>query len=285
MTDVLLLLIVLAAAFRLSLVDRPWRWAYSVLLGLGLWWSLRYAVQMSKPALEAWLLTTEVRQYVAIAITLDTMILLTRLLAPQRLTASRFFTLLFTICNFALPPALFYMLTQTVFAAVGTDLRLVGAAVAAATAVALPLLAEGARWLVGAGRTEGAGQSEALGLQTVLCVLGLLYTQHRALVYQLASVNTDYSLLNTIMEFVSKALFGIANALLIPDIILLIFFFLRSLLLLAGTYRQFMTRRRGGHSALYDKYLSMSKERERSEAWTDYVTAQFEAEAAKDVKL
>ena len=37
------------------------------------------------------------------------------------------------------------------------------------------------------------------------------------------------------MEYISRALFGIANSLLIPDIILLILFFLRALVLLGGT--------------------------------------------------
>ena len=39
-------------------------------------------------------------------------------------------------------------------------------------------------------------------------------------------------------------LFGIANSLLIPDIILLIVFFIRALVLLGSTYNQFMVRRR-----------------------------------------
>ena len=46
------------------------------------------------------------------------------------------------------------------------------------------------------------------------------------------------------MEYISRALFGIANSLLIPDIILLILFFLRALVLLGGTYNGFMLRRR-----------------------------------------
>lgn len=46
------------------------------------------------------------------------------------------------------------------------------------------------------------------------------------------------------MEVISKILFGIANSLLIPDIILLIVLFVRSIMLAGTFYGQFMTKRR-----------------------------------------
>ena len=46
------------------------------------------------------------------------------------------------------------------------------------------------------------------------------------------------------MEIISKALFWVANSLLIPDIILLLLFFGRSILLIGGVYNQFMIKRK-----------------------------------------
>lgn len=46
------------------------------------------------------------------------------------------------------------------------------------------------------------------------------------------------------MEIISKILFGIANSLLIPDIILLILLFIRSIMLAGSFYGQFITARR-----------------------------------------
>ena len=87
------------------------------------------------------------------------------------------------------------------------------------------------------------------------------------------------------MEYISKALFGIANILLIPDVIMLILFFIRSLILLATTSLQYANRRRDGHGSLYAKYRDLLYGQEPSEAYADYLAAQMEAEAAKDVNL
>lgn len=110
------------------------------------------------------------------------------------------------------------------------------------------------------------------------------------------------------MELISKALFGIANSLLIPDIILLILFFFRALLMVGGTYNSYMTRRRNSRlfdeaikelspekagelrdrlparpDSLFTKYLADLLEKERSEDYADYMLTRFETEAAKEV--
>ncbi len=112
------------------------------------------------------------------------------------------------------------------------------------------------------------------------------------------------------MEIISKALFGIANSLLIPDVILLIFFFVRALLLLGGTYSQLMMRRKndrllGGmikelqpegipqlrgalpekSDSLFIKYLSDMLAHPANEAYADFLITHYETEAAKDVNL
>jgi len=112
------------------------------------------------------------------------------------------------------------------------------------------------------------------------------------------------------MEIISRALFGIANSLLIPDVILLIFFFFRALIMLGGTYNQFMTRRKNSRllddaikelqpegiselrsllpektDSLLVKYLKDLLSREPSEAYADFIITHYETEAAKDVNL
>ena len=111
------------------------------------------------------------------------------------------------------------------------------------------------------------------------------------------------------MEIISKALFGIANSLLIPDIILLILFFLRALILLGSTYNQFMTRRLHRnidatikdlrpegidnlramlpqkHNSMLTKYLAVILSQPASEAYADYIITHYETESAKDVNL
>jgi biopolymer transport protein ExbB/TolQ len=112
------------------------------------------------------------------------------------------------------------------------------------------------------------------------------------------------------MEIISKMLFGIANSLLIPDIILLLVFFIRALLLLGSTYNQFMVRRKnnqrfakaikelqpsdidqfrqllpGKHDSLFTEYLADILAHPSDEAYTDYLLTQYETEVAKDVNL
>ena len=113
------------------------------------------------------------------------------------------------------------------------------------------------------------------------------------------------------MEYISRALFGIANSLLIPDIILLILFFLRALVLLGGTYNGLMLRRRNNQrfnhlikdltpdgienlkeslpqktDSLYVRYLKdMLDNGKDHEDYTDYLITQYETESVKEVNL
>lgn len=112
------------------------------------------------------------------------------------------------------------------------------------------------------------------------------------------------------MEFISKALFGIANSLLIPDVILLILFFFRALLLIGSTYSNYMVRRKNSRlfdaaikeltpekvsdlqarlpekaDSLFTKYLKDLLTKERTEDYADYALTKFETEAAKDINL
>ena len=112
------------------------------------------------------------------------------------------------------------------------------------------------------------------------------------------------------MEIISKALFGIANSLLIPDIVLLIVFFLRALILVGGTYNKFMVRRKDAkvfdetiksltpdgldhlrqllpekHRSPFTAYLADILANNDSEDYSDYILTRYETEVQKDVNL
>jgi hypothetical protein len=112
----------------------------------------------------------------------------------------------------------------------------------------------------------------------LLCLMCLVATQQTMMVYP--AINQ-----NIIMEYISRVLFGIANILLIPDVILLILFFIRSIILLVTTFMQYASRRKDGYGSLYTKYRTLLYRQEPSEAYADYLAAQMEAEASKDVNL
>jgi biopolymer transport protein ExbB/TolQ len=112
------------------------------------------------------------------------------------------------------------------------------------------------------------------------------------------------------MELISKALFWVANSLLIPDIILLLFLFGRGLLLVGGFYNQFMTKRKSDkllnsrikdltpslldelkqnlpsrNNSLFIQYLRDLLTTPCSEAYSDFLISNFENDAEKDISL
>lgn len=112
------------------------------------------------------------------------------------------------------------------------------------------------------------------------------------------------------MEIISKALFWVANSLLIPDIIILLLLFGRSLLLIGSFYDQFMTKRKTdkligskikelsidklddlrdvmpqSNNSLFIKYLRDLLDTPSGEAYADFLISNFENEADKDLAL
>lgn len=112
------------------------------------------------------------------------------------------------------------------------------------------------------------------------------------------------------MELISKALFWVANSLLIPDIIILLILFARSLLLIGSFYNQLMVKRLNGKlfnekikhmtldearvlqsllpekdNSLFTKYLRDMLNGKSTEAYADYLLSNFENEADKDLSL
>jgi len=112
------------------------------------------------------------------------------------------------------------------------------------------------------------------------------------------------------MEVISKVLFWVANSLLIPDIIILLFLFARSLLLIGSFYNQFMVKRKNDKelndkiknlsfssipelkaalpekdNSLFIRYMRDLLNTPASEAYSDFLISNFENEAEKDTSL
>lgn len=112
------------------------------------------------------------------------------------------------------------------------------------------------------------------------------------------------------MEVISKLLFWVANSLLIPDIIILLFLFARSLMLIGSFYNQFMVKRKNDKqlneqiknlkystveelksslpdkdNSLFIRYLRDLLNNPASEAYSDFLISNFENEAEKDTSL
>lgn len=112
------------------------------------------------------------------------------------------------------------------------------------------------------------------------------------------------------MEAISKVLFWVANSLLIPDIIILLFLFARSLLLIGSFYNQFMVKRKNDKelndkiknlnssnieslknslpekdNSLFTRYMRDLLTTPPSEAYSDFMISNFENEAEKDTSL
>ena len=109
------------------------------------------------------------------------------------------------------------------------------------------------------------------------------------------------------MELISKMLFWVANSLLIPDILILLFLFIRSLILIGGTYNMYMSKRKNDKrfdqlvkdgkidelraalpekdNSLYVVYLRDLLTHPASNDYSDFLLTKFENEAEKDISL
>ncbi|GIZ16423.1 MotA/TolQ/ExbB proton channel family protein [Capnocytophaga catalasegens] len=110
------------------------------------------------------------------------------------------------------------------------------------------------------------------------------------------------------METISQALFWIANSLLIPDIILLLYLFLKSLLLAGSSYNQFIVKQRNDKllnntiknlsfdtiqelkelipsqdNSLYIRYLRDLLNNQPNVAYSEFLITNYEIEADKDI--
>ncbi len=191
---VLMLFIFLNCIVKLSM----WRWwqrlIYSSALGGFVLWSERYAVLQSKTQIADYLQNAVALQNMAIVVTLESVLSFAYIATYFQGSTSAVATPSFmrratqavNLVSGAggglllMFPVLFYLLTQAIFALTGVDFGTTSMLIAAVAFLLVPLLAEGAKWLL----PEADGRIEVqLLLSIFVCVLGLLSTQNGKMIY------------------------------------------------------------------------------------------------------
>lgn len=201
---VLMLFILLDCVFKLSM----WQWwqclVYSVVLGGFVFWSQRYAVLQSKTQIADYLQNTVALQNMAIIATIEAVFCfgfiscwLQGTYAPGR--QPRWWQrLLWWYPSLLLFPVMFFVLTQTLFMAVGVSFDTTSAVLAVVTVVGLPLLAEGACLLL----PEADDRVELQVLLTsFVCILGLLSTETGKMVYKVQEAPVDLKAIGLSLVF------------------------------------------------------------------------------------
>ena len=212
--DVLMLFIVIACLLKLSL----WRWwqaaVYAVVLGAFAWWSVRYAVVQSKTQIADYLRNIDALQTMAILVTVEAAIGVAYALnvlggeAQRGRWAKVVRGVLRWYPSLLMFPVVFYLLTQTIFAATGVPFATTGVLFAVGIVVLLPLLSVGVARLL----PDDEARTEIYLLTVVVvAVLGLVTTQHGRMVYAAAEAPINWSSLAlTLALFALMAAIGYA---------------------------------------------------------------------------
>ena len=189
--DVLVLFIVLNCVFKLSLWPLWQRLLYSLLLGAFAWWSVRYAVLQSKTQIADFLQDTSAMQTVAILVTIESAVGLSFCLNRLQDVGSRRWlrTLLYAYPSLLMFPVVFYLLTQTVFAATGVDFTTTAQLFALGVMLLLPVLSAAVRWML---PDETSRLELHLLLTIFVCILGLVATEHGRMVYAVKESPVDW---------------------------------------------------------------------------------------------
>lgn len=210
--SVLMLFVVLNCATKLSLWNWWQRFAFSAVLAAFIWWSERYAVLQSKTQLADLLQNAEALQNMAVIVTIESAVnfgfcfwwfgevnseeLRVKNSKPSQKNFSLFtihYSLLKWYPSLLIFPVMFYVLTQTMFMAVGVDFAVSSIAVAALTFVLLPLLAEGMKWFIA--DADGRVEIHVL-LSCLVCVLGLATTVTSKMIYRANEAPIDWQMVS-----------------------------------------------------------------------------------------
>ena len=192
---VLVLLIVVNSAFKMSLW--PWwqRGLFSLLLGAFIVWGMDIAAGQSKTEVSAWLRREDIRQWMAIIITLESslgvMFCLSYFDTGRKGRKSAILRrMLYVYPPLLLFPVVFYLSMQCLFVWVGSDFTTTAWILAMGAAVLVPLLTVAAGWLL----PDRESRVEAhLWLTAMVCVIGLLMTQNGKIIYNPGEHPVDWT--------------------------------------------------------------------------------------------
>lgn len=194
--SVLMLFVVLNCATKLSLWNWWQRFAFSGVLAAFVWWSERYAVLQSKTQLAEYLQNVEILQNMAVIVTIESAVnfgFCFLWFGERRASSSAYHFLLKYYPSLLVFPVMFYVLTQTMFVAVGIDFSTTSMIVAALTFILLPLLAEGMKWFI----ADAEGRVEIhVFLSCLVCVLGLATTVTSKMIYRANETPIDWQMVS-----------------------------------------------------------------------------------------
>lgn len=191
-----MLFVALNCAAKLSLWPWPQRFAFSFVVAVFVWWSQRYAVLQSKTQIADLLQNTAALQNMAAIVTIESAVsfgFCSRWLGGAYLSpVCRWWErLLKWYPSLLMFPVMFYILTQTMFMAVGVDFNVTTAMVSIIALFGLPLLAGGIRLLMP--DEEGRVELHVL-LSCFVCVLGLISTVTGKIVYRATEEPVNWSM-------------------------------------------------------------------------------------------
>lgn len=209
---VLLLFIFLNCLFKLSV----WKWwqrvVYSLLLGIFAYWSVDYAMLQSKTQIADYLQNNVALQNMAVIVTIESVFCfaftLYYLQIPRNLFLQRWWLkVLYWYPSLLMFPVVFYLLTQTLFVAVGVDFSITSWTFAIAITLLIPFLSETIKWLL---PQEDSRIEVHLLLSLFVCILGLLSTENGKMVYSVKQEAIDWQTLGfTFIAFALLFVLGI----------------------------------------------------------------------------
>ncbi len=172
--------IVLNCAFKLSLWKMWQRFVFSGTLALFAYVSVDYAMLQSKTQIADYLQNNVVLQDIAIIVTIESAVCLAFCFSYFKIDQSKRMRYLHYYPSLLLFPVIFYLLTQSLFTLTGVDFETTALVFAIAIVTLLPLIAEGAKWLI----PEETGRVEIHLLLTIfVCLLGLIATENGKMLY------------------------------------------------------------------------------------------------------
>jgi len=188
----LMFFVTLNCAVKISLWNWKRRFAFSAVLAAFVWWSARYAILQSKTQIASLLQDVGALQNMAVIVTIESAVNFA--FCAYRFGESSgkprwWQSVLEWYPSLLVFPVMFSVLTQVIFMAVGVDFSVTAAAVAGASFVLLPLMAEGMKRLVP--DTDGRVETHVL-LSCLVCVLGLVSTVTGKMIYRSNEIPVDW---------------------------------------------------------------------------------------------
>lgn len=196
----LIIFIILGCALKLSLWPWRGRMAFGAVVAAFVEWSGDAAMSQSKTQIADFLSNTAALQDMAVIVTVESAVCFAFVICwlqgiyetpakrPADVVRRISVALLRFYPSLLIFPVAFYLLTQAMFTAVGTDFAVTTHAIAAAMFIGLPLLAGGMSVLL---PSDESRVEMLLIVACFVCVLGLVSTESSSIIYKVKETPLD----------------------------------------------------------------------------------------------